>query len=50
MGQIDGAVVFDAPSDEVAAGLLLQLAQGGFVRTQSARLFSAEEFQEIIAK
>ena len=48
MGQYDGAVVFEAPDDATAASLLLHLAQGGFVRTQSSRLFDAEEFQQVV--
>ncbi len=50
IGHIDGAVVFETPDDDTAAKLLLQLAHGGFVRTQSARLFNAEEFQRIVPK
>ncbi|MCA9267679.1 MAG: GYD domain-containing protein [Planctomycetales bacterium] len=49
IGEFDGAVVFDAPTDEAAAHLLLELAQGGFVRTQSLRLFTPDEFQHVIA-
>lgn len=48
IGQIDGAVVFEAPDDATAARLLLQLTKGGFVRTKSSRLFDAEEFHEVI--
>jgi uncharacterized protein with GYD domain len=50
IGHIDGAVVFEAPDDDTAAHLLLQLAHDGFVRTQSSRLFNAEEFQRIVPK
>jgi uncharacterized protein with GYD domain len=50
VGQYDGAVVFEAPDEETATSLLLQLAREGFVRTQSQRLFNAEEFQAVLAK
>ena len=49
IGQVDGAVIFEAPDDGTAARLLLSLAHGGFVRTQSSRLFNADEFQSVIA-
>ena len=48
LGQVDGVVIFEAPSDAKAAQLLLQLAKGGYVRTQSSRLFDAGEFQQVI--
>ena len=50
VGQCDGAVLFEAPDESIAASLLLKLAREGFVRTQSQQLFNAEEFQAVLAK
>ncbi len=50
VGQYDGAVVFEAPDDATAAALMLKLAHEGFVRTQSLRLFDADEFKKLLGK
>jgi uncharacterized protein with GYD domain len=50
LGEFDGAVVFEAPDDVTATGLLLTLSRDGFVRTKSARLFEAAEFEQVLAK
>lgn len=48
IGEADGAVIFDAPSEETAMSLLLHLTRSGFVRTRTMRLFSADEFENIL--
>ena len=49
IGKFDGAIVFEAP-EEKAAGLLLDLASDGFVRTQTARVHHADEFAKIVPR
>jgi uncharacterized protein with GYD domain len=49
IGEADGAVIFDAPDEETAVSLLLQLTHNGFVRTRTMRVFGAEEFEKIVA-
>lgn len=48
LGAFDGAVVFEAPSEETAVRLLLALDRQGNVRTQTLRVFDAGEFQQIL--
>ena len=48
-GQYDMVSVIEAPSDEVGAGLLLQLASKGDVRTETLRAFTEDEYRKIIA-
>jgi uncharacterized protein with GYD domain len=49
IGEIDGAVVFEAPDEATAARLLLALGRDGFVRTKSARVFEAAELESVMA-
>lgn len=49
IGEADGAVIFDAPDEETAVGLLLHLTHKGFVRTRTMRVFRSEEFEMILA-
>ena len=49
IGEADGAVIFDAPDEETAMSLLLQLTHGGFVRTRSMQVFPAERFEKVLA-
>lgn len=44
MGDCDGIALFTSPSDEVAAQLLVELAQKGFVRTSTLLLLDENEF------
>lgn len=50
VGAYDGAVIFEAPDEATAAALLLNLGRHGSVRTQTLRLFDADEFQDILNK
>jgi uncharacterized protein with GYD domain len=50
MGDVDGCITFEAPSDSVAAELLLRLGKQGNVRTKSTRLFDEQEFTALAAK
>jgi uncharacterized protein with GYD domain len=48
MGQYDLVCVIDAPSDEVAAKVLLQLGSQGNVQTETLKAFSEAEYRKII--
>ena len=50
LGAFDGALVFDAPDDETATALMLNLGAQGNVQTQTARAFDAKEMDEILSK
>lgn len=47
LGEVDGCVIFEAPDDSIAAGLLLKLGKLGNVRTKSVRVFNEQEFSAI---
>ncbi len=49
MGQYDGLVISEAPSDEAYSKTILALGSTGNVRTESLRAFTEDECQEIIA-
>lgn len=50
MGRFDVVSVFEAPNDETATALVLDLGSKGNVSTQTMRAFSAQEMEEILAK
>lgn len=50
IGSCDIVTVAEAPDDETATALLLQLGSIGNVRSQTMRAFNAEEMSGIIAK
>jgi uncharacterized protein with GYD domain len=49
MGEFDGILIVEAPSDEVMAQLALGVESKGNVRTETLRAFSEDEFRKIIA-
>jgi uncharacterized protein with GYD domain len=49
LGAFDGVMVFEAPDDETATALMLRLASLGFVQTQTARAFTADEIAKVLA-
>ena len=49
LGEYDGVLVFEAPDDETATALMLQLSQAGNVKTNTIRAFAASEFDKILA-
>ena len=49
-GSHDGVLIFDAPDDGSAAGLLLSLARAGNVRTETLRAFDRTEFETVLSK
>jgi len=48
-GQYDMVAVIEAPNDAVSAGLLLQVASKGGVRTETLRAFTEDEYRKIVA-
>src|SRR5688500_3734246 len=50
VGAYDGAILFDAPDEQTAAGLLVNLASQGNVRTQTLRAFDREEIGGVVSK
>ena len=49
IGTHDGVLVLEAPSDEIAASVLMHLGAGGNVRTTTLRAYDWAEAQELIA-
>jgi uncharacterized protein with GYD domain len=50
LGPFDGLIIFDAPDDESATAVMLQLSSKGNVHTSTARAFDAAEIEKIIGK
>ena len=50
VGECDGALLFEVPDEETAAGLLLDLGRKGFVRTRTLRAWDATEFENILSR
>jgi uncharacterized protein with GYD domain len=48
IGSHDGCLILEAPSDEIAASILLQLGSAGNVRTTTLRAFEWAEAQDLI--
>jgi uncharacterized protein with GYD domain len=50
LGAYDGLLIFEAPDDETATALMLQLGTKGNVQTTTARAFTAAEMDRILSK
>ncbi|MEO8291124.1 MAG: GYD domain-containing protein [Gaiellaceae bacterium] len=48
LGRYDVVEVFEAPDDETAYGIVLELARHGNVRTGTLRAFTREEAERIV--
>jgi uncharacterized protein with GYD domain len=48
IGSHDGVIILDAPSDEIAASILLALGQSGNVRTTTLRAYEWGDAQALI--
>ncbi len=48
IGSYDGVLILEAPSEEVAASILLGLASAGNVRTTTLRAYQWADAQELI--
>jgi uncharacterized protein with GYD domain len=49
MGQYDAVVISEAPDDETATKFALATGARGFVRTETLRAYTEEEYRRIIA-
>ena len=50
LGRFDGLLVFDAPDDETATALMLQLGATGNVHTETMRAYQAAEIEQVLGK
>lgn len=50
LGNHDGVLIFDAPDDQTAAALMLNLVEEGNVRTNTLRAFDRAEIDQVIDK
>jgi uncharacterized protein with GYD domain len=50
LGNHDGVVIFEAPDDETATALLLNVGAMGNVHTTTVRAFTAAEMDKILSK
>lgn len=50
LGPYDGVLIFTAPDEETAAGLILGVAREGAVSTCMLRAFDSKEFMNVLAK
>lgn len=50
LGAVDGFLIFDAPDDETATSLMLQLGSQGNVQTTTSRAFTSAEMDKVLAK
>lgn len=50
LGDHDGVLIFEAPDDETATGVLLHLGLAGNVHTSTVRAFTAAEIDAIVQK
>ena len=48
LGRYDVVEIFEAPNDETAYGIVLELARHGNVRTETLRAFTREEAESIV--
>ena len=48
-GQYDAVSIIEAPNDEVAAKIAMGTAALGFVRTQTCRAFTEDDYKEMAA-
>ena len=48
MGRYDGVTVSEAPNDEAYAKIILAVASGGAVQTETLRAFTEEEYRKIV--
>ncbi len=49
IGSHDGVLILDAPSDEIAASVLMHLASAGNVRTTTLRAYERDEAQKLVS-
>ena len=49
-GRFDGLMIFNAPDNESAAAMMLQLSRQGNVTTETLRAFDSAEMEQILQK
>ena len=49
LGQYDGVLISEAPSDEAAITGFLGAAQMGYIRTETMRAFTEAEYKKLVA-
>jgi uncharacterized protein with GYD domain len=49
LGAFDGVLIFEAPDDETATAVLLNVGSQGNVQTTTSRAFTAAEMDKILA-
>lgn len=50
LGPSDGVIILDAPDEETATALMLQIGSQGNVQTQTARAYNSAEMEKILKK
>mgnify|MGYP005673359573 CR=1 FL=1 len=50
MGSYDGVLILEAPNAQDVSSLLLSLAAGGAVRTQTMRAFKSDEMRAVLER
>jgi len=50
LGRYDMVAIIEAPSDEVAASVILGVGSKGNIRTETLKAFPEAEYRDIIAK
>ena len=50
MGRYDMVAIVEAPDDEVASAIILNVGKGGAIRTETLKAFPEEQYRNIIAK
>ena len=49
MGQYHAVVIVEAPNDEVAVAGSMSAAQLGFIRTETMRVFTEDEYKKLVS-
>ena len=49
MGQYDAVIIGEAPDDETMAKFILASARLGNIRTETLRVFTEDEFREVVS-
>ena len=50
MGRYDGIIIFEAPDDATAAGVMMNGCALGYVRTETLRAFTEDEMAGVLSK
>jgi uncharacterized protein with GYD domain len=50
MGEYDAVSIWEAPDDQTFAAFTLSAASQGYIKTQTLKAFSEEEFAQIVGK